>query len=404
MTNPKLRFKCNDGVAYPAWTDAKIKDMGTFIRGLTYSRENVVNEGNGVLVVRSSNIVDGDFVDVQNDLQFVDVDSAPVLKKDDVVICTANGSIGLVGKTSFYLGNFDGKISWGAFCSVFRGNDSFAKYIFRTNRYRLLIAAHKQGGNGALGNLNINFLSEETVPRPSSCEEADKISNFLSAIDKKISITRSDLSVLEKLKAGLIQKIFSQEIRFKQEGGAVTEKWQKYRFDDLIQLKSGQDFSPDDYNDKRVGVPYLTGASCINKGKSIANRWTEKPRCFGYRGDIIIVCKGNGVGKVAIVDQDVVHIARQFMAVRTVTEKLDQNFCFYLIQHHMKQIIGTAAGFIIGLSRQSVLGIDVEIPFLSEQIKISKLLLTLDNKIELVERRLDNFIKSKQAFMQQMFV
>lgn len=96
----------------------------------------------------------------------------------------------------------------------------------------------------------------------------------------------------------------------------IPDSWEWVRFSSVIELQSGQDMTPDKYNSDEKGIPYITGASNIDNGKVIINRWTENPRAFAYKGDLLLTCKGT-VGTMAILEEPEVHIARQIMAIRS---------------------------------------------------------------------------------------
>lgn len=92
--------------------------------------------------------------------------------------------------------------------------------------------------------------------------------------------------------------------------------WKWIRFSNIITLQSGQDLKKDEYNSNNNGIPYLTGASNFNSNnKLMINRWTTCPKSTAKQGDILLSCKGT-VGKIAILHEEIVHIARQFMAIR----------------------------------------------------------------------------------------
>ena len=96
-----------------------MNDVGSYIRGLTYSSSDVVEHG-GTLVMRSNNIVNGSVLNYNNNVIFVNkqMSSEQQLQNGDVVICMANGSSSLVGKSSFYDGNCHSSITVGAFCGI----------------------------------------------------------------------------------------------------------------------------------------------------------------------------------------------------------------------------------------------------------------------------------------------
>ena len=133
----------------------QLDNVGSYIRGLTYSSNDVVEHG-GTLVMRSNNIVNGSLLDYNNNVVFVNkqMSAEQQLQNGDVVICMANGSSSLVGKSSYYDGNWHSPITVGAFCGIYRSKEPIVKWLFQTNKYRRYIWNSLQGGNGAIANLN----------------------------------------------------------------------------------------------------------------------------------------------------------------------------------------------------------------------------------------------------------
>ena len=133
----------------------QLDNVGSYIRGLTYSSNNVVEHG-GTLVMRSNNIVNGSLLDYNNNVVYVNkqMSAEQQLQNGDIVICMANGSSSLVGKSSFYDGNCHSPITVGAFCGIYRSKEPIVKWLFQTNKYRRYIWNSLQGGNGAIANLN----------------------------------------------------------------------------------------------------------------------------------------------------------------------------------------------------------------------------------------------------------
>ena len=132
----------------------KLGDVGSFIRGLTYSSEDVTDDINSTTVIRANNLNYGNNVNKEN---VVYVNKKPteiqILCKGDIVICMANGSSSLVGKNSYYSFE-DGQSTIGAFCGIFRSSQPLVKWLMQSQRYRRLVYQSLQGGNGAIANLN----------------------------------------------------------------------------------------------------------------------------------------------------------------------------------------------------------------------------------------------------------
>ena len=203
----------------------------------------------------------------------------------------------------------------------------------------------------------------------------------------------------QKYKRGAIKSVFAQRVSFHTE----TNKWDSHKMSELITLQSGQDFAPTDYNEQGKGVPYMTGASCIVEGQMVVSRWTTVPRCFAYRGDTLLVCKGSGSGAVAFLSQDKVHIARQFMALRP-HEGMTKEFCFYLTLHLSDKMKKSATGLIEGIDRKTVLNQRVFLPPIVEQERIVKFLSEIEKALITQEGVLKSMVSIKKGLMQQLFI
>lgn len=188
-------------------------------------------------------------------------------------------------------------------------------------------------------------------------------------------------------------------VRFK----GFTGDWEQRKYSNVINLISGQDFEPSQYNENKEGIPYLTGASCIENGHTVAVRWTQTPRCIAEKGDTVLVCKGSGYGTIAVVDQEKAHIARQFMAVKAIDGEIDKAFNYYLLYSVIESIKKDARGLIAGIARDAVLNQPVLIPNIDEQVKIAHSLTNLDNLITLHQRKSDQLKKLKAYFLQNLF-
>jgi len=126
--------------------------------------------------------------------------------------------------------------------------------------------------------------------------------------------------------------------------GTLPDGWLLCRLGDIIELFSGQDLTPDRYNDREIGIPYITGASCLKDNRVLVNRWTDSPQVRSKRGDLLLTCKGAGVGKMAVSHLDDVHIARQTMALRAYCE-IDNRFIGHVLLANLSAITSQAKCF-----------------------------------------------------------
>ena len=229
--------------------------------------------------------------------------------------------------------------------------------------------------------------------------EQKKIAQLFCSLGHRIEKQQQMVDALKKYKRGAIKSVFAQRVSFHTE----TNKWDSHKMSELITLQSGQDFAPTDYNEQGKGIPYMTGASCIVEGQMVVSRWTTVPRCFAYRGDTLLVCKGSGSGAVAFLSQDKVHIARQFMALRP-HEGMTKEFCFYLTLHLSEKMKKSATGLIEGIDRKTVLNQRVFLPPIVEQERIVKFLSEIEKALITQEGVLKSMVSIKKGLMQQLFI
>ncbi len=199
-------------------------------------------------------------------------------------------------------------------------------------------------------------------------------------------------------KKDLVEKPISEdEIPFE-----IPESWEWCRMSSLIQLLSGQDFPPEKYNSENKGVPYITGASNIDNGKLIINRWTETPSVIGKDGDLLIVCKGSGVGKMCISDIPIYHIARQIQIIRCSSSLVLLNYLKVNIDANLSNIVANAQGVIPGISRDHILDLLFPLPPLAEQQRIVAKIEELLPKVEAYGKAQDALNKLNEELPERL--
>ena len=166
-------------------------------------------------------------------------------------------------------------------------------------------------------------------------------------------------------------KCIEDEIPFE-----VPDGWEWCKLSEVIELVSGQDLEPSRYNADGCGIPYITGASNLENGKVIVNRWTNTPTTHSTKGDLLLTCKGSGVGKMAFSSLEDAHIARQIMALRCYSG-ISCNYLEIVISALITGITYQANGIIPGIRREIVLNTLIPLPPHEEQDKISRKTKTL---------------------------
>ena len=200
------KFFCNNSYDFELY---RLEEIGKFIRGLSYKEDEQTYDNQKTLVLRSNNIRDNGFLNYKEGLQFVTKipDCEQLLQKNDLVFCMANGSSKLVGKNAVYDGRYNGKITVGTFCCIYRSKFHILQYYFQSSLFQKTLGKIQQGGGGSIGNLKPSDLEPLIVKLPNKYTQ-EKIFNCLSFFDSYIKLHENKLSSLLSLKSSLLQKMF----------------------------------------------------------------------------------------------------------------------------------------------------------------------------------------------------
>lgn len=182
----------------------------------------------------------------------------------------------------------------------------------------------------------------------------------------------------------------------------IPEGWKWVRLGEIINLLSGRDFEPEEYNNKNLGVPYITGASNFGDNGIIINRWTQNPKCIAKKGDLLLVCKGSGYGTLAYADFEEAHIARQIMSITPVSDFIVLKYIEYILQSNFQFLKSKGKGLIPGIDRETVLTIPVGVPPLAEQQEIVAKVESLLAKVTELENQIQKRKKLSELLMQSV--
>jgi len=185
--------------------------------------------------------------------------------------------------------------------------------------------------------------------------------------------------ILQEAIEGKLVPQLAEEGVVEQIGGApeevpfeIPESWKWVQMNGICTLKSGVDMSPSVLLNEPVinAIPYITGGSQIGQsGELLITRWTSKATNISEEGDVLLICKGSGLGRTALNSYGSVHIARQIMAIRKTKEVIPQ-YLDLLLKWHWETLRSAAKGVIPGIARKDVLSLLVPLPPVTEQVRI----------------------------------
>ena len=184
----------------------KLGNVGKFVRGLTYSASDVIDDTRGTAVMRSNNISNGDPANFE---ELIWVNKTPnheqILRGGDIIICMANGSSPLVGKASYYIDCGMESATVGAFCGIYRSYNPLTKWLFQSKHYKKHIQRCIQGGNGAIANIYPEDILAISFNIPSGYE---RVLNVLNSLEEKCLLEQKLLYRYLAVKSHLLAQLF----------------------------------------------------------------------------------------------------------------------------------------------------------------------------------------------------
>jgi type I restriction enzyme, S subunit len=251
------------------------------------------------------------------------------------------------------------------------------------------------------------LLRLPTVP------EQRKISAFLSAVDEKIAQIAWKKDLLLKYKKGVIQQIFDQKIRFKDQAGKDFPNWEVKRLRDNTVWASGGTPAKDVKEYWNGDIPWISGSTMRGSKYSDSDlRITSKGLQNGSRlaptGSLLILVRGSMLHKSVPVGMAVRDLAfNQDVKSIMCTNDLSAHFLLYLLIYSQNRLLNMVASTGIGAGKIELADLKnmlVSIPTPDEQKKISDFLSALEEKIDLVGQQLQLTRNFKKGLLQQMFV
>ncbi|MEO9659749.1 restriction endonuclease subunit S [Maribacter dokdonensis] len=400
---PKLRFKEFDG----EWNSNLLGKFSSKIgSGSTPTGGNQVYQDSGIPFIRSQNVFDDKlFLDGTHISKILHLKmKGSIVKPNDILLNITGGSIGrsCVVPKDFNEGNVNQHVC------IIRLKDNF-----NTNFIQSFLSSHKgqkliyEGQTGS-GREGINFQSirlfKINIP---SLPEQQKIASFLSVVDEKIQQLTQKKSLLEQYKKGVMQQLFSGELRFKDENGADFPNWEIKEIGEFIKVRKIS-ASPDtplySLTIEHGVVPKSKRyeRSFLVKGEESAYKLMF-PNDFAFNPMNLrfgALARYKGTENVAV---------SKYYDIFYCKENCNQDYLesyltsYNMIQYYNKMSTGTLE------EKKRVHYLDFVhfkklFPCIGEQQKIADYLSAIDTKIETVNQQIEKTQDFKKGLLQQMFV
>lgn len=419
MKNPKLRFRAADGSPFEEWKPVKVGDIAETCGGGTPATGNASYWGGSIqwltpTEINTKYVHSSERTITQDGLRN---SSAKLLPKGAIVL-TTRATLGACS-----INNFQGDVCTNQGFQSLIGKSSvdseFFYYLVASKRFQKEL--EKKASGSTFLEVSPGNLKKIVVALPCK-QEQDKIAQFFSTLDEKIALAERKLTALQTLKSGLMQKIFSREIRFKQENGTAFGEWRKFNFFEVVDSlndcrgrpisKYGREWLTEktEYlalsalNVKEYGIDYAVEPHYGDK--ELYEKWMDGREL--HQGQVLLTTEAPAGVVMQVPDNKKYILNQRVVALNANLEVVTEDFLAFLmrspkVQRDIRKL--SSGGTAIGISQKSLRGLFVQVPISKEeQNRIAAVLSAVDERIGLAIKKVSLLKQQKQAFLQQMFV
>ena len=246
---------------------------------------------------------------------------------------------------------------------------------------------------GAQPNLNLQQIGSFSFALP-KLEEQTKIASFLSAVDEKISQLTQKLELLSQYKQGMMQKLFSQQIRFKADDGSEFGEWGNSYIGDVCKITTGNKDTQNKVDDGEY--PFFVRSQTVER----INSYSMDCEAVLTSGD------GVGVGKnYHYIDGKFDFHQRVYCLFDFSENILGKYLYIYFSSYFYDRVKRLSAKNSVDSVRMDMISkMEIQLPCLEEQTKIANFLSSIDQKIEVVAQQIEQAKQWKKGLLQQMFI
>ncbi|MGP1716756.1 MAG: restriction endonuclease subunit S [Methylophilus sp.] len=397
---PKLRFPEFRDVS--EWKPQELNQLGKLVSGLTYSPEDV--RESGLLVLRSSNVQNGQISLDDNVYVTPSIKGANLAKPNDILICVRNGSKALIGKNALIPDGMS-LCTHGAFMTVFRSPIAkFVYQLFQTDSYQDQVDADL---GATINSINGSKFLKYKFFVPKEPKEQQKIADCLSSLDDLITVQNQKVEALKKYKKGMMQQLFPAE-------GKTVPKLRFSEFEEDGEwafLNGDKIFEPISNKKHNSDLPILAisqehGAIPreLIDYKVIATEQSIESYKIVEVGDFIISLRSFQGGIEYSNYKGICSPA--YIILRKKIEVFDLFFKYYFktdlfIRDLNKNIEGIRDGKMVSFFQFSEKLLPL--PDYAEQKRIANCLTSIDDAVTSQIKKLESLREHKKGLMQQLF-
>lgn len=421
MNVPKLRFRSDSGLHFPEWKSTTLSEfLIPDFKETKKPQEKYLSIG-----VRSH--CKGTFQKPNEDPSKNSMDKLYVVHEGDLILSITfawEGAIA-IAKSADHGGYVSHRFPTYKFKSEIT-SAQFFQYLFVQPKFRTTLELISPGGAGRNRVLSKNEFLKISCKLPAKNEQI-KIANFLTAVDEKIIQLTQKCELLADYKKGIMQQIFSQELRFKDDEGQDFPEWKECEFGKVYEFIPTNSYSREmltyeggsiqniHYGD--IHTKYKSNFRLANENAPFLRSEVDvskiKDSQFCRNRDIVIADAsedyadvGKAIEVIEVGSKRLVAGLHTYIA-RNMNNELALGFGGYLMQSSdvRSQIKVLATGVsVLSISKGNLAKVNIKLPCKPEQAKIASFLTTIDDKLTHTQDQLAAAKQYKQGLLQQMFV
>lgn len=406
MIEPKLRFKADDGSQFPDWEEKTLGDIGTAKMCKRVLKEQTSEKGD-VPFYKIGTFGGTPDAFISREL-YEELKTKYSFPRKGNILLSAAGTIGRTvvydGQDAFFQ---DSNIVW-------LDNDDSVLDGFLLQFYNKTSWNNLEGGT--IKRLYNGLFLSKVIHVP-SIPEQQKIVEFLSTIDTVIEKQKATVATWEERKKGVMQKLFSQEVRFKADDGSDFPDWEEKTLSEIASIHARigwQNLRKDEFlTDGNylliTGTDFCNGRVNFSTCYYVDKERYEQDKNIQVENGTILVTKDGTLGKVALVENlnKPATLNAGVFAIKVIHADTISKFLYHwlaapmLLEYASKKSTG---GTIKHLNQGILVDFPVGVPCIAEQRKIADCLSSLDEVIEKQKATLAAWEELKKGLLQQMFV
>lgn len=380
---PKLRFP----EFRESWNEVAIGDIATISRGRfsPRPRNDPRYYGGDTEFIQTSEVV-GANPNILNGSKSLNKEGIKVSKvfPSGTIVMTIAANIGYVGFANRPVAFPDSLVGISAFEEIL---PKYIYYSLSRKQRRLDYIAEE----AAQKNITSPTVRKFKIWHTRNQQEQVTLTNFFDVINLKINLLNKKKEALETYKKGLMQKIFSQELRFKREDGTDYPEWDYQPLGDLAYITSGKSNRED--SDTEATYHFFDRSSDVRRSG-----------IYLFDDDAVIVA-GEGQEFIPKKFSGKFDLHQRAYAIMKFGDRLSYEYCYYFIFHHRRYFERMAVGTtVLSLRLPMFQKMMIQLPSMEEQDKIVAVLTNLDTYLKKVSFSIQSTESLKKGLLQQMFV